>query len=205
MRLGLYNPPSRYARSPVITFSWLVEGQEDAGITSNATVQARVSNLSERSEVAGVFGISYVTYQGVSNQVEDRSNQFANFLVSRKYEKVNLSGQVSATRDSLFRTSRVLTNNFQIDPLPGADNIIDEVGEEFEVTESSIRRQLDRIRVSASPQASFVINERTNATIRYNYYGIVYDDEDEAALIGAQETTNQTVGLSLRTESFRAN
>ncbi len=172
------------------------EGNEDSGVITTTTVQASVRNITEVSQTAAVVGLSYQSYTGLEN-IDDQDDQFLDLAYRRTTERGGFAMQVNARRDALYRSTRPINNPFAGDVETEVDEDLGDVVADDDVDARTVEVQLDRTVVRATPSVSFRLNPRTNATLSYQYYQVLYSDEDQAASIGAQETKSQAVSGAL--------
>ena len=202
--------------SPIVHAAWVIEPSaemrasyddnirlstenfEDSGFANVALVQARLSNITERSLVAGVVGISYVDYAKTEG-TDDTDNQFLQFILQRDYERGSIGATVSANRDSVFRYRGILDTNFDPQSTTEVDDQLNDLGNNVDDLDRAVtRQQLERTLVNISPNATYNLNQRTEAVLRYQYYEAKFDDETLARLFGAQDTKSHRVTVGLR-------
>ena len=162
------------------------DGLEDGGLVSSATLQANVINRGERTQATGTFGISFVDYSGVEDNLQDDNVPFVNLAIRRGYERGNAGVNISGRRDSLFRRFAGINDPFQPIAQDDLQDGLDDLDNGDLVNQGIVTRQIDRIRLNVSPYAQFTLNDRSNLRVTYAYSGEDYEDEDLAAAFGAQ-------------------
>jgi len=174
------------------------EELEDAGFVNTAMIQARVANITETTQVSGVIAASFVDY-AQTRDTEDSDNLVLRFIADQRFERGSVGATVSAERDSVFRYAGIITDPFSFQDESEIDRELNDLADNAEdVDEAVIREQLERTRFGVAPQASYNINSRTTASLRYQYYEVQFDDEDLANQFGAQDTETQTATASMR-------
>ena len=146
------------------------DGQEDGGLVSSATLQANVLNRGDRTQATGSFGLSFVDYSGVAENLQDDTAPFVNFAIRRGYERGTAGVNVSGRQDSLFRRFAGIDDPFQA---TGADDLqgqLNDLEDTDLVNQGIVTRQIDRIRVNVAPYAQFTLNNRSYLQKRCNRF-----------------------------------
>ncbi len=178
----------------------LNDDPEEDAIVSTGTVQARLRNVTERSEVSGLLGLTYLTYSATDDEdLDDEDAEFVDLSARRDYQRGELGARLTGRRDLILRV---------IDPIPGllpgagddADpgTPLDEALAEDDIDLNATREQVRRTWYRLSPYASYQLGQLTSARIEYSFAERLFDEDGEDQ--GLRDSRTHLVSAGLRRE-----
>jgi len=174
----------------------LREQNEVDGIITTATLQAQVSNVTERSEVSATAGVGYLAYADVDD-LDNEDLQFLRLLATRRSERVEFGLRGDGRRDLVLRRLDPLDEPLDATPsedpsLPPSDDGI----ADGDIDAGAVPEQVRRTRFDLAPYMQADIDERTDIRLGLTYARRLYDDEED--LSGLQDTTTSSADARLR-------
>ncbi len=161
----------------------LNDDEEEDAVVSTGTVQARLRNVTERSEVSGLLGLTYLTYSATDEEdLDDEDAQFADLSARRDYQRGELGARLTGRRDLILRL---------IDPIPGLltgagedaagdrGEPLDEALAEDDIDLNATREQVRRTWYRLSPYGSYQLGQLTSVRLEYSFTERMFDEEGE--------------------------
>jgi hypothetical protein len=132
-----------------------------------------------------------VWYSGVDD-LDDKDSEFVDFVSDYRFERASVGLRGAYKRDTLLRSLRFVPDAIgEGEPPEGeyeVDEDLDDINDSPDVDAGQTRDQIRRTRSSISPGVSYRFSDRTNATLRYTFLKLDYDDTNAASGVRESET-----------------
>jgi len=179
---------------------------EQSGTETTLGVQAKLSQISEISEVSIMTGADFSKYSGVDGfEKDNRESFFLEGRAKRQLQRSELSLRTSFRRQDTLRFFRVLEPVTAVEAITEADNedylpgelaVEDELITGVAADVGSSDQLVQRNRFNIRPSFSYTIDPRTSFTLNYGFYDSSYSDVPPASRL--QDSQSHQVGIGIR-------
>jgi long-subunit fatty acid transport protein len=171
---------------------------KDSGLSVDATAQARVRRVTERSSIAAAAGVTLESNSGVDS-LDDEHREVFDLIAERSGERVTLRFVSSARFDSLLRSGQYIDEPFETfagdGTIDDVDSDLDDLVSAPDTEIGSVTEQIDRTRINLQPSLSYALSERTQSSVSVGYSSQNYKIEDSFSAVDDSETYSVSLGL----------
>lgn len=164
-------------------------------LQNTVLLQLGAENQSERGEMRGFAGFEYVNYSG--DDLEDKSLYYVQFDAERRFELSDFSVQGGFTEDHLLRTAYI-ADSPNVLPSEIADFASTNQGlvDGTDVDLGVVTQQIKRTRSEIAPELTYKHSQRTDISLKMDYYSVEFDDSGTGVSLIDNESTSYAMRVT---------